>query len=109
VWEDGGEGAIDESALAIREVLGPKHPLTLGGLQHLAAVLKAQGDLPTARSLYERALAICEKVNREGPQDARAGVDLFVRRACVLQRVTSRPTGRVFGGLGLRVELPYGW
>jgi tetratricopeptide (TPR) repeat protein len=38
-------------------VLGPEHPDTATGLDHLAFLLQAQGDLAEARPLYERALA----------------------------------------------------
>jgi tetratricopeptide (TPR) repeat protein len=43
-------------------VLGPDHPDTATSLDNLAFLLQAQGDLAGARPLYERALAIREKV-----------------------------------------------
>jgi tetratricopeptide (TPR) repeat protein len=42
--------------------LGPEHPDTAWSLDNLAKLLRAQGDLAGARPLFERALAICEKV-----------------------------------------------
>ena len=61
-----------ERALVIREkVLGPEHPDTAAGLNNLATLLQAQGDLAGARPLYERALAICEKaLGPEHPETA---------------------------------------
>jgi hypothetical protein len=51
-----------ERALAIREkVLGPEHPDTAGSLSNLAALLRSQGDVASARLLEERALEIYEK------------------------------------------------
>ena len=50
-------------ALAIREkVLGPKHPDTAAGINNLAILLDAEGDLDGSHPLKERALAIREKV-----------------------------------------------
>ena len=43
-------------------MLGPDHLHTAGGLDNLARLLQVQGDLVGARPLYERALAIYEKV-----------------------------------------------
>ena len=43
-------------------MLGPEHPDTAMSLNNLAGLLQAQGDLAGARPLYERALAIREKV-----------------------------------------------
>jgi hypothetical protein len=43
-------------------VLGPEHPGTAISLDNLALLLSDQGDLAGARPLYERALAIREKV-----------------------------------------------
>jgi len=43
-------------------VLGPEHPNTATSLHNLAYLLQAQGDLAGARPLFERALAIREKV-----------------------------------------------
>src|SRR5262249_44147432 len=55
--------ALYERALAICEkVLGPEHPNTASSLGNFASLLMAQGDLAGARPLYERALAIREKV-----------------------------------------------
>jgi tetratricopeptide (TPR) repeat protein len=55
--------AVVRNVLAICEkVLGPEHPLTAESLYNLAATLQAQGDYAAARPLYERALAIREKV-----------------------------------------------
>lgn len=49
--------------LAIREkVLGPEHPDTALSLNNLGSLLQAEGDFVGARPLYERALAIREKV-----------------------------------------------
>ena len=44
-----------------RESFGPEHPDTRNSLSNLASLLKAQGDLPGARPLYQRALSIREK------------------------------------------------
>src|SRR6266511_3484534 len=45
-----------QRALAIRETrLGADHPETAHSLTNLALVLRAQGDLRTARTLHERA------------------------------------------------------
>ena len=38
--------------------MDPNHPGTAGSLNNLATVLSDQGDLDTARTLLERALAI---------------------------------------------------
>jgi Tetratricopeptide repeat len=43
-------------------VLGPEHPYTATSLNNLAGLLQAQGDFAGARPLFERALAIAEKV-----------------------------------------------
>jgi hypothetical protein len=43
-------------------VRGPEHPDTATSLNNLALLLQAQGDLAGARPLYERALAIREKM-----------------------------------------------
>ena len=43
-------------------MLGPEHPDTATSLNNLAVLLQAQGDLAGARPLFERALAIREKV-----------------------------------------------
>jgi hypothetical protein len=43
-------------------VLGPEHLFTAGGLSGLACCIQAQDDLAAARPLFERALAINEKV-----------------------------------------------
>jgi hypothetical protein len=43
-------------------VLGPEHPGTATCLNNLAGLLLTQGDLAGARPLFERALAIYEKV-----------------------------------------------
>ena len=43
-------------------MLVPEHPETARSVSHLAALLKDEGDLAAARPLYERALAIREKV-----------------------------------------------
>jgi tetratricopeptide (TPR) repeat protein len=52
-----------ERALAIREkALGSEHSLTATTLDNLGVLLKDQGDLPGARSLNERALAIRENI-----------------------------------------------
>jgi tetratricopeptide (TPR) repeat protein len=49
-------------ALAIRErALGPEHPDTAQSFDHLAYLIRYQGDLAGARPLGERALAIREK------------------------------------------------
>jgi tetratricopeptide (TPR) repeat protein len=64
-----------EHALAIYErERGPEHPDTATGLNNLALLLKAQGDLAAARPLYERALAIREK--EPGPQHPDTGTSL---------------------------------
>jgi hypothetical protein len=42
-------------------VYGSEHPEVAADLDDLALLLQAQGDLASARPLYERALAICEK------------------------------------------------
>ena len=53
--------------------LGPEHPDTATRLNNLAGLLQAQGDLATARQLYERALAISEKaLGPEHPRTATA-------------------------------------
>ncbi len=53
--------------MAIREArLGTDHPLTADSLAGLALVLRDQGDLDHARTLYERALGIFK--SRLGPQ-----------------------------------------
>jgi len=43
-------------------VLGPDHPQTAASLNNLAGLLKDQGSYDAARPLYERALAISERV-----------------------------------------------
>ena len=43
-------------------MLGAEHPDTASSLNNLAGLLQAQGDLAGAPPLYERALAIWEKV-----------------------------------------------
>ena len=43
-------------------MLGPEHPLTATNLNNLGRLLYDQGDFSGARPLYERALAIHEKV-----------------------------------------------
>jgi tetratricopeptide (TPR) repeat protein len=43
-------------------VLGAEHPDTATTLNNLALLFKSQGDYDGARPLYERALAIYEKV-----------------------------------------------
>src|SRR5262249_49763562 len=58
-------------ALAIREkALGPEHPNTAASLNTLAHRRRRQGDFGGARPLYERALAIYEKVGPEHPYTA---------------------------------------
>jgi tetratricopeptide (TPR) repeat protein len=62
-------------ALAILErSLGPEHPATAAGLDHLARLLLGQGDFVAARPLVERALAIDERVL--GPEHLETGVIL---------------------------------
>ena len=62
--------------LSIHEkVLGSEHYDIVIGLNELANVFEDQGDLAGARPLYERALAICEKVL--GPEHP---ITLKVRR-----------------------------
>ena len=43
-------------------MLGPDHPDTATSLNNLAGLLKDQGELAAARPLFERALAIYERV-----------------------------------------------
>ena len=64
--------ALKERALAIREkVLGP-HPDTAESMNNLAVLLQKQGNLATARPLFERVLAIENKVrDPEHPYMAR--------------------------------------
>ena len=64
--------------LAIREkALGPEHPDTAESLNHLASLLRVQGDLAAARPLFERALAIREKaLGPEHPNTSRARCNL---------------------------------
>ncbi len=42
--------------------MGPYHPSTATRLRNLALLLRTQGELDAARPLYERALAIWERV-----------------------------------------------
>ena len=52
-------------------MLGPEHPANGESLDNLASLLHDQGDLAAARPLYERALAIREKVlGPDHPQTA---------------------------------------
>ena len=61
---------------------GPEHPDTATDLNNLALLLLYQGDLAAARPLYERALAIREKVlgaeqpeeELRAPSDAEEGI-----------------------------------
>jgi tetratricopeptide (TPR) repeat protein len=54
-------------------VLGPEHPDTAQSLDNLASLLQDQSDRTRARPLYERALAIREKVlGAEHPNTARS-------------------------------------
>ncbi len=57
-----------QRALAISErVYGPDHPTVATGLNNLAGVLRAQGDLAGAKERYERALGIRrERGDEEG-------------------------------------------
>jgi tetratricopeptide (TPR) repeat protein len=56
--------AVVRDVLAICEkVLGPEHPLTAESLNNLAVMLHSQGDFAAAQPLYERALAVREKVH----------------------------------------------
>jgi hypothetical protein len=62
-------------------VLGPEHPDTATSLNNLAGLLYAQGDLAGARPLYERALAIREKVlGPEHPNTATVRNNLSILR-----------------------------
>lgn len=52
-----------ERALTIREQkLGATHPSTARSLNNLAELYRAQGKYAEAEPLYQRALAICERV-----------------------------------------------
>ena len=54
-------------------MLGTEHPETATSLNNLAVLLRDQGDLAGARPLFERALAIFEKVlGPEHPDTARS-------------------------------------
>jgi len=56
-----------KQVLAIREkILGQEHPDVASSLSNLAGLYKAQGDYEQAKPLYERALAIFEKVRGQG-------------------------------------------
>ena len=51
----------------------PDHPTTAWTLSNLAGVLRGQGDLDSARSLHERALAIFEaRLGRDHPNTVRS-------------------------------------
>jgi hypothetical protein len=51
---------------------GPEHPYTARSLNNLGEVLRAQGDLTTARLLHQRALAIHEaRLGAEHPDTVR--------------------------------------
>jgi hypothetical protein len=64
-------------------MLGPEHPNTATSLNSLAALLKAQGDRASARPLFERALAIREKVlGTNHPDTATVRGNLLNLRPC---------------------------
>jgi hypothetical protein len=48
--------------LIFDNALGPEHPDTAIGVNNLACLLRNQSDLAEARPLFERALAIREKM-----------------------------------------------
>jgi hypothetical protein len=55
-------------------VLGTEHPDTATTIYDLAVLLQAQGELAAAQSLFQRALAIREKVlGPEHPDTAKRG------------------------------------
>jgi tetratricopeptide (TPR) repeat protein len=62
----GGAAALRARAGDLREGRGPEHPNTAASLNNLALLLGDQGDLAGARPLYERALAIKDKLR--GPE-----------------------------------------
>ena len=53
---------LEEALRVRREVLGDRHPDTLGSISNLGSLLKAQGKLDKARPLYEEALQACREV-----------------------------------------------
>ena len=57
--------------VAIRQArLGADHPDTAHGLNSLASVLRAQDDLPAARTLYKRGLSVLEgRLGPDHPED----------------------------------------
>jgi tetratricopeptide (TPR) repeat protein len=90
----------------VEKALGPEHPDTAKRLNDLASVLQAQGDFARARPLYERALAIHEKVLPEHPDTAwslnnlahqlkdqgdLAGARLLIERALAIREKTLGP------------------
>ncbi len=80
-------------------MLGPEHPDTATSLNNLAGLLQAQGDFAGARPLYERALAIREKVlGPEHPDTASSLNNLAIRLQAQGDlagrgRSSSRPVG----------------
>jgi len=75
-----------ERALAINEArLGGNHPYTAWGLNNLALVLRDQGDLDAARTLFEHALAIREaRLGADHPDTVASREDLAAVAAAPL-------------------------
>jgi tetratricopeptide (TPR) repeat protein len=108
-----GRGAYYQAAELLREVLaiceqafGPEHFRTAISLNHLAKLLREQGDLPGARALLERALAIWEQAIGPGPETATclnslanllrdqgdlAGARALLRRALAMREMSLGP------------------
>ena len=54
---------LHQQALEVRRrTLGPEHPTTLGSMNNLALVLRAQGDLAAARQLHQQALEVLRRI-----------------------------------------------
>ena len=54
------EAVVTGAPVAHRRVLGPDHPLVATTIQNLAMTDHQNGNLESARELYERALAMME-------------------------------------------------